>query len=495
MADRLNALKIRKSVIEELYEEIVELKESYLLSPSDTSISKELDEKIIKMVKSGYVEPSKRIVYDFSIEKFKLIDTLVMNIRIFDKDVSVRRYIQAMLGREPKNIIYAIPSVEVFFDPIKEEMEEIGGMMYVNTFMRTPILSYKAKDNEMIDSIDWNKYPRIHALFKNVFVKDDRIDYFINWLSYCMQTLQKSRTAIISKGIQGTGKGVIFNQLIRYAFGEPYTLEMSNEALSSQYNMEIENKLFIVANEIKGDFRDGNKLYEKLKIFITEDMLGVEDKNVKRKMIRNYMNMWFHTNNAVPLQIQPSDRRYTVFNTSDKKLIEVVKELGYSHEKFFIEDMNKIERDDFLYDLMKLRYNYEMATRPMNTEEKQLICEASTPQLEMLSNKLHEKDFDYFRRYLDIFYDDTSNELYEEIKNRLHKDFNINDTQTFVEELGDGLFKGYVKSQLIQALVKIMIDPKLTPVSIGKMVSKYLGKSKVKKIYGKTFNVFIVGDE
>jgi len=495
MKNRLNVLKIRKDVIVELYNEIIELKESYLLSPTDTSIAESLDEKIIKMIKSGYITPSKRLVYDFSIEKYKAIDTSVMDIKIFDKDVSVRRYIKMILGREPKNIIHIIPSAEVLFNPNGEELEEIDGVMYANTFMRSKILSYNAKDSEMIDSIDWSKYPRIHALFKNVFVKQDRVDYFVNWLAYCMQTLQKSRTAIISKGIQGTGKGVLFNQLIRYAFGEPYTLEMSNEALSSQYNMEIENKLFVVANEVKGDFRDGNKLYEKLKIFITEDMLGVEDKNVKRKMIRNYMNMWFHTNNAVPLQIQPSDRRYTVFNTSDKKLIDVARELGYSHEKFFIEDMNKIERDDFLYDLMKLRYNYEMATRPMNTEEKQIICEASTPQLEMLANKLHEKDFDYFRRYLDMFYEDTENELYGIIKDKLYKDFSINDTQTFVEELGDGLFKGYVKSQLIQALVKIMIDPKLASVSIGKMVSKYLGKSKKKKINTKTFNVFVLNNE
>ena len=489
----INVLNLKKSIVEELYEEIKELKESYLLSPTEDTI-KSLDEKIIKMIKSGYVTPNKRLVYDFSIEKYKVIDTSVMDIKVFDKDISVKRYIKMVLGREPKGIIHIIPSAEVLFSPNRKELEEIDGVMYANTFMRSKILSYEPIEDEMINKIDWNRYPRVKALFSNVFVKKERIDYFINWLAYCLQTLEKSRTAIISKGVQGTGKGVIFNQLIRYAFGEPYTLEMSNEAISSQYNMEIENKLFIVANEIKGDFRDGNKLYEKLKIFITEDMLGVEDKNIKRKMIKNYMNLWFHTNNAVPLQIQPSDRRYTVFNTSDKKLIDVAKELGYQHEKFFIADMNKHERDDFLFDLMRLKYDYNLATRPMNTEEKQLICEASTPQPEIIINKLKEKDFDYFRNILDDFFDDGNEDMLN-LQGDIFKKFNITTTQDFIEELGDGLFKGYIKSPMLQSLVRIIINPKLSSVSVGKMMSKYLGKSKQKKINGKKYNVFIVGDE
>jgi len=82
----------------------------------------------------------------------------------------------------------------------------------------------------------------------------------------------------------------------------------------------------------------------------------------------------------LPLQIQGSDRRYTVFNTKSKKLTAVSEELGYDHISDFLEQVER-ERDDFIYEIMSLKYDIHMATTPMNTEEKELIYEASMSKL------------------------------------------------------------------------------------------------------------------
>ncbi len=121
------------------------------------------------------------------------------------------------------------------------------------------------------------------------------------------------------------GKGIIYKHIIQHAIGERYTTVVDNEALKSRFNGELENKLFVLANEIKADFREGNSVYERLKMYVTDDEIRFEDKNVKARTIPNFFNMWFHSNHNVPLQIQGNDRRYTVLIQRLPKLTKVKK--------------------------------------------------------------------------------------------------------------------------------------------------------------------------
>jgi len=221
------------------------------------------------------------------------------------------------------------------------------------------------------------------------------MNYFINWLAYGMQTLSKTGTAIVSKGVQGTGKGVIYELIIQYMIGSKYTTLLDNEGLKSRFNGELENKLFVLANEIKADFREGNTIYERLKMYVTDSSIRFEEKNTKARTIPNFFNMWFHSNNDVPLQIQGSDRRYTVFNTKSRKLTEVSEELGYEHISDYIKAIQN-ERDNFIYDIMSLKYDKYQATTTLQTVEKELIYEASMSKIEVLSDKLKKLDIVYF---------------------------------------------------------------------------------------------------
>ncbi len=53
-----------------------------------------------------------------------------------------------------------------------------------------------------------------------------------------------------------------------------------------------------------------------------------------------------------------------------------------------------------------------MATTPMNTEEKELIYEASMSKIDVLSDKLIKKDLEYFRGTIEDLYE--SRELDQE---------------------------------------------------------------------------------
>jgi len=464
-----------------VFSKFLELSEQYKTNPKKKV---ELEDEIITLVSKGYATPTLRIVYDLGIEKYRTIGLEDMAIKIYDKDKSIKGILRKTYKILPKNILDYIPFKELVFNPHKPLSFVSSGIDYANLFIPSKFYQCKVKENEMIDFLDWNKYPNIKALFENVFKTTDRMNYFMNWLSYGFQTRKKAGTAIISKGEQGVGKGVIFEEIIKYAVGEPYTHTLNNDALKSRFNGELENKLFILANEIKADFREGNTMYETLKMYITDPTIRFEEKNIKARTIPNFFNIWFHSNHEVPLQIQGSDRRYTVFNTKSKKLTVVSKELGFNHISFYIEAIKR-ERDSFLYDLMRIKYDMSLATTPLQTEEKELIYEASMTKIEVMSDKLKKHDIEYFKDYIEDFYQSNEENL-QDIKRELAQ-INIKEPNSFVRELNTQLTNNYIKNDLSRLLYKIFVNESEKDRKIGLSLNNHFGKAVLKNLNGNRF--------
>jgi len=440
------------------------------------SIKHDIENEVRSLVSKGYATPTLKIVYDIAIEKYRTIGLEDMAIKTYDKDKTIKGILRKTYKIIPRDILDYVPYKELVFS---------SGIDYANLFIPSKFYQYKAKENEMINFLDWNKYPNIKALFENVFKTLDRMNYFVNWLSYGFQTRKKAGTAIISKGEQGVGKGVIFEEIIKYAVGEPYTHTLNNDALRSRFNGELENKLFILANEIKADFREGNTIYETLKMYITDPTIRFEEKNIKARTIPNFFNIWFHSNHEVPLQIQGSDRRYTVFNTKSKKLKVVSEELGYAHIKFYIEAIRN-ERDSFLYDLMRLKYDMSLATTPMQTEEKELIYEASMTKIEVLSDKIKKHDIAYFSDYIEDFYK-SDDEDYQDIKRDLKIILGIDSHTSMIKEIQKQFNGNYIKNDLSRILYKIFVNEKEKDRKIGLALNNFFGKAVLKNLNGNRF--------
>jgi len=463
------------------FKKYLELVEKYELNPTKAQLE-EVQNEVRRLISMGWATPSLKVVFDFGIEKYRTMGLNSLSVKVYDKDKSVRIILKHTYGVFlPKGAIDLIQGKELIFHPHKPIAFSEDGIGYANLFIKSKFLSFDPI-GKRINSIEWSKYPIITSLFKNVFKTTDRMNYFINWLAYGMQTLKKTQTAIISKGIQGTGKGVIYEQIIQYMVGEKYTTLLENEALKSRFNGELENKLFVLANEIKADFREGNTSYERLKMYITDSQIRFEEKNTKARTIPNFFNIWFHSNNDVPLQIQGSDRRYTVFNTKSKKLIEVSEELGFEHISNYIEAI-KNERDSFIYDIMSIKYDKYQATTPLQTEEKELIYEASMSKIEVLSDKLKKHDIAYFQDIIEDFY--QSGEL-QGVSMDLSK-LGISNPIEFTREIQIQMNGNYIKNELSKVLYKIFVNENETDRKIGLQFNKYFGKATQKKIDGKNF--------
>ncbi len=76
-----------------------------------------------------------------------------------------------------------------------------------------------------------------------------------------------------------------------------------------------------------------------------------------------------------------------------------------------------------------------MATTPMNTEEKELIYEASMSKIDVLSDKLIKKDIEYFRDTIEDLYE--SRELDKEELSEIKRDFT--NEKEFIKELSKQL--------------------------------------------------------
>ncbi len=163
------------------------------------------------------------MVYDLGIEKYRTIGLESLDYKTYDKDKTMRMILKKTYGEFlPKSAIEYISCKEMVFNPHKPLNFTVDGVEYANLFIKSKFLSFNPK-GKRINKINWGKYKAITPLFENVFKTRERMDYFVNWLAYGFQTLSKTRVAIVSKGIQGTGKGIIFKHIIQYAIGEKYT--------------------------------------------------------------------------------------------------------------------------------------------------------------------------------------------------------------------------------------------------------------------------------
>ena len=130
-------------------------------------------------------------------------------------------------------------------------------------------------------------------------------------------------------------------------------------------------------NECEG--KDTFDFEGKIKSFITEDTIMINPKNVRPSYIRNVARVIIFTNkpNPIPIDVKSSDRRYCVFQTTDKFLD---KKYGTKFWTKLIEHFNRPEFIACLYDyLNNLDIDIDWrAERPI-TEAYKEMCKLYVP--------------------------------------------------------------------------------------------------------------------
>lgn len=279
------------------------------------------------------------------------------------------------------------------FEPHNKEefIKQENGTFARNEFKLSTYLQMKGDE---IDSVNFKfeKSKTFYFLLHLLNHDYQRVQWVINWLAYFFQGLKKSQVALVLIGIQGTGKNVFFNQIIRPLFGEAFTKTINDKSLNTKYKATIVEKvLFLNLDEISANTSLSDNQKNFIKALITNLSAALEEKfkNLEEETLL-HAQVLITSNEAYALEIEPNDRRFTVFSTGDTLLSTNFLGLG-SFEA--LAEVLKSELEMLACYLKAYQVDVQMANTALNTPEKnELIhqCEMKQKTKEIKQRKVLE---------------------------------------------------------------------------------------------------------
>ena len=216
----------------------------------------------------------------------------------------------------------------------------------------------------------------LHLVDNNI----NRLYFVANWLAYFFQGLKKSQVALVLLGEQGAGKDIFFNEIIKPLFGEEFVKTINDKSLNTNYKGSlVENTLFFNLDEISAKNSSSSSIKNFLKALVTNETITAEKKfkNLEKET-PIYGQILITSNELYALEIEPSDRRFTVFSTSGN--LSHYSFLGYgSYEA--LSNAIKSELESFAIYLKNYHVDEKIANTALNTIEKDdLIRQYQTRQ-------------------------------------------------------------------------------------------------------------------
>jgi len=145
--------------------------------------------------------------------------------------------------------------------------------------------------------------------------------YFHKFIAQMIQTPQiKPPVAIVIKGNQGTGKNMVLDT-IGHLIGEKHYITSSEpKDFFGDYAEGFFRKLLVNLNEASA--KDTFNLEGRMKSFITEDTITLNQKHVRPSSVKNTARVIVSSNGELPLTIdvKSSERRWVVFESSNRFL-------------------------------------------------------------------------------------------------------------------------------------------------------------------------------
>lgn len=146
----------------------------------------------------------------------------------------------------------------------------------------------------------------------------DHLGWVERWLAYPLQHPgAKMHTALVMYGVQGSGKSILFEQIMALIYGS-YHLVIGQFELSSRFTGWASQKLFVACSEVEADRRH-RAMSSRLKQMITGATIGIEEKNVAFRSEENHMNLVFMSNAREPVEVEEDDRRFMVVRCERKQ--------------------------------------------------------------------------------------------------------------------------------------------------------------------------------
>lgn len=272
-----------------------------------------------------------------------------------------------------------VPEWDLIFDPANMIRVDTQNRI-VNRFQPTEIMLSVGKAPKTVP-------PTIHKIIRHALGGDQAIvDHFINWIATVVQTRDRTRTAWVWHGVEGTGKGLLINKILRPIFGTHIATRRMEE-LSEKYNHFMENSFIVFVDEVQTKaLQNEQGVMAKLRNFITEESVPIRQMYSNAIEVRNYTNWIFSSNMPDPVSIKRGDRRFNVGKYQPDRLIMTDSEI------------DKIAREvqAFYNFLAEYPADYEQAGRIIETADRNILISISENSVDTVGNALINGTFEFF---------------------------------------------------------------------------------------------------
>jgi len=216
--------------------------------------------------------------------------------------------------------------------------------------------------------------------------------HFINWLAAQIQLRVVPRTAWVWQGTTGTGKGILFHQVLTPLFGLKYVGQKRLPDLLNRFNRFNRDHVLVLVDEVDMEqlSHEAAQINSSLKNLVTEPHVEWEEKGKSRRYVPNYCSYIFTSNQPTPLHIEYNDRRFNVAPRQEEKLPRIPG----------IQELIAAELPDFAAYLMNYKVDVEQARTPLNNQARDDLKRSGLTSLHEIAAAFREGDFDYFMSHI-----------------------------------------------------------------------------------------------
>ena len=309
-----------------------------------------------------------------------------------------RANLKDFMANHGEEVPEPIPDWDRVFDPQTNVQLDIENQ-FVNTYEPTKFLRHRELSAEDEHTLEYGRgyllkkcSPTLYAImYHMVGSSDPEFEHFFNWFAYAFQTKQKLTTAWVFTGIEGTGKGLFFHQIIHQLYGK-HAGYKTLENVEDQFNDFEEHTLFLVVDEFKlTDSASSNKMMNKLKHMVTETFGTVRGMRQAQRQVKLYANMCFNSNEIEVIRLSASDRRFNIGKRQEVPILAAYPNM--------MQDLKK-NRDKELMNLVEFVNAFEadpiQAYQPLDNSAKQLMRDASMTWIDHFITAIKTSNLDYF---------------------------------------------------------------------------------------------------
>lgn len=268
-----------------------------------------------------------------------------------------------------------VPEWHIQFDPQNPQVVDEQAKI-INTFIPTEFMR-AGKSNRK------GSFPIIQRVLDSAVGVGEVQEHFLNWLAVIWQQKRKPLTAWVLHGNEGTGKGLLFHNILRPLFGRNHAVQKRASELNSQFNGWLEQALIVFVDEIDADmFTNSRSVEADLRTMITEPTMTIRRMRTDSYEVPNYSAFIFSSNKKKPVALPPSDRRFNIGMFQSLRLQITQGEID-SIEK---------ELEHFARFLTDHKASFELAKSILNTADRREIQKLSVTSVDALAKSLCEGD-------------------------------------------------------------------------------------------------------